>query len=752
MENDIRQKFQEYLFPPIDEDISSREMYIKCIQCYTETLKTHQFFRGYRFPSVSIRGQIYRTVFLLNSENLHKFGDNSAWIVICTKFGVIVLNRVKLKNILLLDIQPGKKSSDHQLELSKEINQSETLKTTDDRSDTLKIVGNQSEISKESNQSDILKTVHNQSDTSKGINQSETSKEGDQLETSKEINQLETSKEIDQSKISKEINQLETSKEIDQSKTSKEISVNNELTRQAQLFDFYFNQEDYIFCPPGFSRLNSHDFYYSRRLLTDFLNGENLELTQIHMNEQGKRFLFYISSSPIRRELERKWSEYLQGGIIRTCIFDEKYLLASLRCFSWNERISFECLEGQIKLNVRLTSLNQFHQKEQQILRSSTSEFKNWYRLDCAGIDFTPQNNLSLNDSESSDDETVENLPSDTDDEIMSDDETVENDPIDSDLTPINLEAEEPQELEESEKLEESKELEESEKLEESEELEESKELEKSKELKELEESKEFKEPVFRSNQSVFGAIYAIGSDWEILPLIGTSQIYVRNRFSQDLTREIIQEKLLAFALPKDLMGNECYSLTEFSEMNIFEQADCQCIDGNYFSRMELLRASNHPHFRNPLTQAEISLTILQTLQSFRNWISLELQSGFLSPNWEPEINTLKEGDFYHIYLTVSSDISIRIWSIPDFSDTSYFKLTEGALELITTKFSNKLLLNDRYFATDPCLSLHPKILYLYEQTQQGRLATNLTKDSDDFFREDFREKFRAQICLIDTI
>ena len=147
--------------------------------------------------------------------------------------------------------------------------------------------------------------------------------------------------------------------------SSKAVVIKKRPDYEFPQYDFFLSQSDqYVFVPPGADRTDQYDFVYLRRLLSNFNSTERISGKILFNQEQDRYFLMLALDRPLRDELTRKWTEYIQGGVIRCFDFRPDRLDQTLTYFGWSERDHFEILSnGLIRIWVRSSSLDDFQQK-----------------------------------------------------------------------------------------------------------------------------------------------------------------------------------------------------------------------------------------------------------------------------------------------------------------------------------------------------------------------------------------------------
>jgi len=130
------------------------------------------------------------------------------------------------------------------------------------------------------------------------------------------------------------------------------------------IYDKYINQENnYIFIPTGYDKLNKYDYVYYRKLLANFVNDEEIKCKIINMIEQDTHFLFLCLDSP--ENLSNKWKEYINGGVLRDFLISVDKIPKAFDIFPWSERYSFSynADEPDIIMTVISPSIKDFESK-----------------------------------------------------------------------------------------------------------------------------------------------------------------------------------------------------------------------------------------------------------------------------------------------------------------------------------------------------------------------------------------------------
>lgn len=156
-------------------------------------------------------------------------------------------------------------------------------------------------------------------------------------------------------------------------------------------YEILLNESDQlVFIPPKYDQLSEYEFSYYRRLLSNFVHSEKIPGTILFTVEQDCKFLFVALTSPIRTKLSKKWTQYIQGGVIRKYKFPSHYLLAVLNNFPWLVRKKFKILpDKDICIWIRSPSLDDFEFQLNKIYAQSYhSEFNmmDWYHIDLLDV------------------------------------------------------------------------------------------------------------------------------------------------------------------------------------------------------------------------------------------------------------------------------------------------------------------------------------------------------------------------------
>jgi hypothetical protein len=149
-------------------------------------------------------------------------------------------------------------------------------------------------------------------------------------------------------------------------------------------FDHYMSQEDcYVFIPEKCDRLDQYNYSYYRRMLNNFTLNEKILGKTFRMNEHDNVFLFVSLENPCvcgsecnndnnkcencfksgthgNLTLERKWKEYIQGGVLRRRIIPVEKISTALKVFEWSSRVKFRVSSNNIEITVKSSSLNDF--------------------------------------------------------------------------------------------------------------------------------------------------------------------------------------------------------------------------------------------------------------------------------------------------------------------------------------------------------------------------------------------------------
>ena len=145
-------------------------------------------------------------------------------------------------------------------------------------------------------------------------------------------------------------------------------------------FNHYISQEDYyVFIPENCDKLDQYNYSYYRRMLNNFTLNEQIPGKTFRMNEHDNVFLFVSLESTDTMEsgqrgnscLEKKWKEYIQGGVLRTYNFSANRLCSVLKTFPWVNRVTFRILPNDIiEITVRSPSIKDFETRITEINRN----------------------------------------------------------------------------------------------------------------------------------------------------------------------------------------------------------------------------------------------------------------------------------------------------------------------------------------------------------------------------------------------
>jgi hypothetical protein len=145
-------------------------------------------------------------------------------------------------------------------------------------------------------------------------------------------------------------------------------------------FDKYMiDGNNYVFIPNNCDKLDKYNYTYYRRILNNFISNEQIQGKLMRTDEGNSIFLFLLleDSKYSPSELEIKWKQYLEGGVVRKCKITSDKLCSALKVFSWIYRISFKILPDDfIELIVKTPSLREFENKFQKINETSSVNFK----------------------------------------------------------------------------------------------------------------------------------------------------------------------------------------------------------------------------------------------------------------------------------------------------------------------------------------------------------------------------------------
>lgn len=132
-----------------------------------------------------------------------------------------------------------------------------------------------------------------------------------------------------------------------------------------QKFDHHMSQgKNYVFIPKNCDKLDRYNYSYYRRMLNNFITNEQIPGKAIRMNETDDLLLFLSfdeCSNPSTEEYEKKWKEYLQGGVLRKFEISADKLCTAFKVFSWTFRESFKILSNDlIEITVKSPSIKNF--------------------------------------------------------------------------------------------------------------------------------------------------------------------------------------------------------------------------------------------------------------------------------------------------------------------------------------------------------------------------------------------------------
>lgn len=148
-------------------------------------------------------------------------------------------------------------------------------------------------------------------------------------------------------------------------------------------FEKYLEQSNsYVFIPNKCDRLNIYDYAYYRRLLSDFCVREHIQGELIANLEQDNQFLFISLEQP-SNSIERKWDEYISGGVNREFTISPDNLVSCFQIFPWEERVKFKIKTNCIKITIKNKSLDDFQAKISMLQRSRRY---NWKPVDLDNI------------------------------------------------------------------------------------------------------------------------------------------------------------------------------------------------------------------------------------------------------------------------------------------------------------------------------------------------------------------------------
>lgn len=233
----------------------------------------------------------------------------------------------------------------------------------------------------------------------------------------------------------------------------------------------------------------------------------------------------------------------------------------------------------------------------------------------------------------------------------------------------------------------------------------------------------------------------------QIIPLIGTSRIYLPFTISTDILMILNEYK------PNNhvLEGSEIFSQDDFAEMSKWRQASLiKAPSGNLYSFLDLYQnLTSDPLTREPFTD-EFKNNVDKMMQE----VSSIFMFGFPPMKFEPELITIAS-EPNALIKTISFYIKIgeetnAFWIIPDLRDTEFNKITLEAIRTLIIKWSDHSLFKNSFSYTniipddDIHLLFSPIALYVFEQN-----ISNLTIET---YPRDVKSQARHlldQVCLL---
>jgi hypothetical protein len=139
-------------------------------------------------------------------------------------------------------------------------------------------------------------------------------------------------------------------------------------------FEHYISQgNNYVLVPGKCDKLDKYNYCYYRRMLNNFISNERIPGKALRMNENNSILLF-LSLDEECETLEKKWKEYIQGGVLRTYQVPSNKLCAALEVFSWIYRVGFKIVDDLIELTVKSPSLKDFEHRINKINQKNSIE------------------------------------------------------------------------------------------------------------------------------------------------------------------------------------------------------------------------------------------------------------------------------------------------------------------------------------------------------------------------------------------
>jgi len=122
-----------------------------------------------------------------------------------------------------------------------------------------------------------------------------------------------------------------------------------------------------VFIPKGCAELQLNEFPYYRKLLLDFAKNLQIDGSVLTFSEYDPDFIFLSCVDPPAVNLEQKWNEYLNGGLIRSWSLALDSIYSALFILSWCERSHYQIDDKTITIFGKCNSLKEWQRKTTKI-------------------------------------------------------------------------------------------------------------------------------------------------------------------------------------------------------------------------------------------------------------------------------------------------------------------------------------------------------------------------------------------------
>lgn len=224
-----------------------------------------------------------------------------------------------------------------------------------------------------------------------------------------------------------------------------------------------------------------------------------------------------------------------------------------------------------------------------------------------------------------------------------------------------------------------------------------------------------------KSQQAAFGITRLLAQEWQVLPLVNTNRIYLKNKGYRTCNNELFQiaeKNFLSDQLKNivNLEGWDPISLTDYSEMDNWEIFGLIGLDSGHFcSVLDLVQLS-----KNPLTQQEFSLEFSENLKNLVNLMPTTFRKGYPIQSFKPELIIKPKEKNISCYIKTNKEN--LFWKIS-------YNLPENVIdyivELINIKWTNGSIFSNLTHWDDYKLLFNPQAYHVFDENID---ETNLSK------------------------